>query len=68
VASFVVDEDMSLSIARGLREAGHDAIHVREAGLVGCLLVVEPTTVRRRGSWAFPSRPFLALLRLRTLP
>ena len=35
MASFVVDEDMSQSLARLLREAGHDAIHVREAGLQG---------------------------------
>jgi len=35
VASFVVDEDMSRSLARALRDAGHEAIHVREAGLQG---------------------------------
>ena len=35
MASFGVDEDMSNSIARVLREAGHDAIHIREAGLQG---------------------------------
>jgi predicted nuclease of predicted toxin-antitoxin system len=35
VASFVIDEDMSMSLARLLRERGHEAIHVREAGLNG---------------------------------
>jgi len=35
VASFVVDENMSNLVARALRRAGHDAIHIRQAGLKG---------------------------------
>jgi predicted nuclease of predicted toxin-antitoxin system len=35
VASFVADEDMSVTVARVLRDAGHEAIHVREAGMQG---------------------------------
>jgi predicted nuclease of predicted toxin-antitoxin system len=35
VASYIIDEDMSVTVARVLREAGHDAIHIREAGMQG---------------------------------
>jgi predicted nuclease of predicted toxin-antitoxin system len=50
VASFVVDEDMSQSLARLLREAGHDAVHVRDVGLRGAPDVVVLRFAQDRGA------------------